>query len=227
DEMEKYGFKKPHQVIANPLDIKLFTPSENKDKLKKKLNFSKFTLLYTGRLASEKHIDLGIKAFARISKKVPGMDLVIAGRGAEEEALKKLAKELGVEQKVKFYGFLKSQKEFADIYKAADLFIMMSTAETQSIAAMNAMATGSPVVAAASWGLKEYVTKDNGVLVEPNNLEDLTEKIYALYKDNELYKKLSKGGIEFSKSLSIPAIGDIWENTYNSVIKKHSIKQHR
>lgn len=222
DEMEKMGFNKPHNVIANPLDTKIFKEEKNKNELKKKFGFSKFTLLYTGRLATEKHIDLAIKALASLQKKAPDMDLVIAGKGSEEEKLKQLAKELKVEDKVKFFGYQKSQRDFAEIYNATDLFIMMGTAETQSIAAMNAMATGSPVLAAAAWGLKEYITGENGLLVKPNDLNDLTEKIYKLYQDKDLYNSLSKGGLEFSKKLSIPAIGDIWENTYNEVIKEYA-----
>lgn len=220
DEMEKLGFKAPHQVVPNPLDAHLFEPSKEKDKLKKELGFGKYSLLYTGRLAKEKNIDLGIIAVSKLKNKIPDITYVIAGRGSEEENLRNMAKELGVEKNVIFFGYIKNEKEYARIYQASDVFLMMSTAETQSIAAMKALACGSPVLAANAWGLKDYINNENGFLIKPGDIDELTEKIEILYNNSELREKLGAGGVRFAEKLSISNVGDIWENIYSKVLEK-------
>ena len=67
-----------------------------------------------------------------------------------------IAKELGIEKNVRFTGFL-DMPELAKYYRASDIFAIMSTAETQSLALMQAFASGLPAVGASAHGLKEYL----------------------------------------------------------------------
>lgn len=222
EEMEQFGFKAPHKVMSNPLDTQTFKPvdSDTKKALKKKFGFSDFCLLYTGRLAQEKNIDLTIKAVARLKKRIPQINFVITGKGNAENSLKDLAKDLGIVENVKFMGFIKDNREYAQIYNACDLFVIPSTCETQSIAAMQAMACKIPVIGARAWGLKEYINSQNGMLIEPEDLDELVNDIELLQKDQNLRNKLGEGARKFVEDFSAPNIAKKWEGIYLKVLEK-------
>lgn len=226
-EMQKYGFNKPCRPVSNPVNIETFKPisEEKKKSLKKKYDFSGFTLYYCGRLAQEKHVDLMIRAVYDLKNKIPDINLVIAGKGSEEESLKALVRKLNLEDKVKFFGFLKETKDFAELYNATDLFLMLGTAETQSIVMMQAMASQNPVIGVNSWGIVDYVNEKNGFLIEPNDQKALNEKILYLYKNPDNMKSLGEGGRNFAEQFSRQNIAKIWEGIYKEVIKKHGNKR--
>ncbi|HZJ18418.1 MAG TPA: glycosyltransferase [Patescibacteria group bacterium] len=226
-EMQKYGFNRPCKPVSNPVNIETFKSVSEKERntLKKKYGFSDFVLYYCGRLAQEKHIDLMVKAVSDLKGKIPSINLVIAGKGSEEENLKKLVKELNVEDRVKFFGFLKETKDFVELYNATDLFLMLGTAETQSIVMMQAMATQNPVIGVNSWGIVDYVNEKNGFLIEPNDQKALNEKILYFYKNPDQKKLLGEGGREFAEQFSRQNIAKIWEGIYTDVIKKHGNKR--
>ena len=207
----------PHHPVSNPLKTEHFYPRDNKKELKEKFGLGEFTILYVGRLAPEKKIDETITALAALGEKAPGTELAIVGRGGAEGALRKMSASLGVADKVKFLGFL-NDEELPLAYAASDVFAIMSTAETQSIAAMQAMMTEVPVVAARAWGLKEYVNEKNGILVEPGDVAGLTSALLELYSDRERRLTLGQGGREFASGFSITKIADAWEKIYQEVI---------
>jgi hypothetical protein len=149
------------------------------------------------------------------------MGFVVAGTGAQVEKLKALAKSLGIEKKVKFFGYFKSIDDIVDLYNASDLFVIPSVAETQSIVMMQAMACKLPVIVARAWGLAEYVNKDNGLLVEPNNSNELSEKILYLYQNQAASVKLGEGGREFVEKFSPLNIAKEWEKIYTDTIERY------
>ena len=214
-EMRPYGFRASHAVISNPLDTKLFLPLRKRIAMKRKFGLSGFTLLYAGRLAPEKHIDAIIHAVAFLKEELPDVSLAIAGNGMARQSLETLARERGVADRVKFLGFL-PEEQLVAAYNAADAFVMMSTAETQSIAMMHAMLVELPVVAARAWGLEEYVNERNDFLIPPGDIRALTEKIKELYKRPGLRSALGKNGRSFAIQFSPAVIADRWETIYEN-----------
>ncbi len=219
-EMQEYGFKAPHWVISNPLNPQLFQPIAQDTSLKQKFGLSDFTIFYAGRLAREKHIDDILQAVALLTDAIPHIGVAITGRGAAQVELQALAKKLGIVDRVKFLGFL-DEKEFALLYSAVDVFVMMSTAETQNIAMMQAMLAEVPVIGAKAWGLEDYINAENGFLVEPGNIRALAEKILYLYRNPDIRKKLGQGGRKFARQFSTPVIVKQWEKIYLDVIDRY------
>ncbi|MEI8096786.1 MAG: glycosyltransferase [Candidatus Moraniibacteriota bacterium] len=220
DEMKINGFYKPNCVISNPIDLDNFFPASIDDQLalKKEFGLDSFVVLYTGRLAQEKKIDDIIRAIAILKEKIPGICLAITGHGDAESSLQTLAQELGVAKKVKFFGTV-SAENHARIYRAADIFSIMSTAETQSLSMMKAMATGIPPIGANARGLAEYIhDNENGYLVEPGDYTTLAQKILFLYEHPEERRRLGEEGITTVKQFSRTKIAHEWENLYNEVI---------
>lgn len=223
-EMRTYGFKAPHEVISNPLDTQLFQPLLQKSSCKLTLGLSNFTIFYAGRLAQEKHIDVVLQAVALLADQIPEINLVITGRGATQGELEILAKKLNIANRVKFLGFL-DEKELPFVYEAADLFIMMSTAETQNIAMMQAMLMELPVIGARAWGLEDYINAENGFLVGPGDVYALAEKILYLYQNPDIRKKIGQAGRRFAQQFSIPIIAQQWEQIYREVLDRYKKKR--
>jgi glycosyltransferase involved in cell wall biosynthesis len=224
DEMRQNGFHKPSRVISNPIDLDHFFPpsSDEHTNLKKKFGLTSFALLYTGRLAPEKHIDDILRAVAHIKDKIPEICLAITGHGEAESSLRTLARELGIEARVKFFGTV-SNEDHARIYRAADVFTIMSTAETQSLSMMKAMATGIPAIGADARGLAEYIKDDeNGYLVSPHDYKALAEKILFLYQHPEERTRLGTGGITTVKQFSRTKIALEWQTLYTEVLATYN-----
>lgn len=220
DEMEGFRFHVRHQVMSNPIRLDAFFPLPQRRLLKAKFGFSDFTILYAGRLAPEKRVDLILRAVACLASEVPAVSLALLGRGAAEADLKSLSRSLGVEGRVRFLGFIPDLTTVAEVYNAADVFVIASTAETQSIAAMQAMACGLPVVGVRAWGLGEYINETNGLLVDPADGQALRQALAHLATHPETRLTLGRGGQEFVTRFSAPAIAAEWEKVYGNVAEE-------
>lgn len=217
DEMMANGFYRQANVLPNPIDLTNFRPVENieiKVELKQRFGFSDKTILYTGRLAEEKHIDVIIKALVLIKDKISGVMLVITGHGSAAESLKKLVANLGLEKQVKFLGFVDSQT-FPSVYQASDLFVIMSTAESQSLSLMQAMASGLPVIGARARALPEYIDQTNGLVVTPGDEKNLAEAMSQIFSDKIQAQALGVGGVVSVKRFLPVKIVDRLEVLYN------------
>ena len=134
------------------------------------------TVLFAGRLADEKHVDVLIEA---VSKTPPELEvhLEIVGGGEVRPALEEVVHRLGLENRVKFLG-LASDEDLRKAYIQADLFCMPGTAELQSLVTLEAMSASTPVVLADAMALPHLVRDgENGYLFTPNDSDDLAKKI--------------------------------------------------
>lgn len=205
-ELERKGIKNV-EYVPNGVDIKKFSRGNGKRIRKKfKIKANENIVLYLGRLAKEKNIDLLIKAFSLLKDK--DIKLMIAGTGPEEEKLKKLAKKLNVN--VIFTGFV-DDKEIADYYAACDIFCFPSSFETQGIVAIEAMAAGKGVLGLNSMALKELINGKNGMLFKKDPI-DLSEKILISIEKKEKYKSEAlKTASEYSIENTTKKLLDVYE----------------
>lgn len=134
------------------------------------------TVMFAGRLAEEKHVDVLIEA---VSKTPPELNvhLEIVGGGEVRSSLEELVRRLHMTDRVKFLG-LASDEELRRAYIQADLFCMPGTAELQSLVTLEAMSASTPVVLADAMALPHLVRDgENGYLFTPNDSDDLAKKI--------------------------------------------------
>ncbi|MFI5084657.1 MAG: glycosyltransferase [Actinomycetales bacterium] len=134
------------------------------------------TVLFAGRLAEEKHIDVLIDA---VAKTEAGLDvhLEIVGGGEVKDALRAQAVRLGLADRVEFLGLV-SDADLRRAYLRADLFVMPGTAELQSLVSLEAMSASTPVILADAMALPHLVEDGrNGYLFTPNDSTDLAEKM--------------------------------------------------
>jgi glycosyltransferase involved in cell wall biosynthesis len=133
-------------------------------------------ILFVGRLTTEKHIDVLLKAVSRLD---PALDVHVdlVGGGDQRKNLEALAHSLGLDGRVTFHGHA-PEDELRALYSRASLFAIASIAELQSIATMEAMASGLPIIAANAVALPHLVHDgENGYLFEPGNVEEMAARL--------------------------------------------------
>ncbi len=237
DEMVALGFKNVKaRVISNPIDTRMFRPlsrdaataeaaTGEKTALKIKFGFNEHTIISAGRLSDDKNPDVLIKALPHIKKEIPDAMLVFAGRGSSEEALKKMARDLRLEDSVKFIGFV-SKPTLDEAYNASEAFAIASTSDTQSLVMMQAMACGLPIVGVRALALPEYINDQNGFVVEPGDEKAIAEKLAYLLKNPKVAQTLGKGGRTYAEQFSEPAIASDWERIYTDVIESYNKRKY-
>jgi glycosyltransferase involved in cell wall biosynthesis len=219
EELGMAELRRPHRVVSNPIDTGLFTPlrSNDRDSLRALFGLSGPTITYAGRLGPEKNIDVLLHAVAAMRDRGVVTELAIAGHGSHEPILHGLAAALGIEAQVKFLGTL-PQNDLAGLLQASDTFAIMSTSETQSMVLLQAMASGVPVVAAATRALPEFVGPANGILVEPDDPAALARALGDLLAAPEQRRLLGSGGRQSAEKYAVETVTDEWETLYRSVL---------
>ncbi|MDP3948336.1 MAG: glycosyltransferase [bacterium] len=223
DEMKFYGFNKESHVISNPVDVQIFSPLPNKNRLRKKFGFGSHVVIHAGRLSPERKISVIVKAMPLVKKEFPDAELAIAGNGIARKELESLAAGLGVRSSVKFMGFVEKHV-LAEAYNAAGIFVITSTSDTQSMVMMQAMASGLPIIGVKARALPEYINKNNGILIEPDNPEALAKKIIFLLKNPEKMKKLGEGARKFAVNFGSESIAGTWEKIYGKAIREYYLR---
>ena len=171
-------------------------------------------VLFLGRLDYEKHIHNLLKAVAKLPASL-NTQVEIVGDGGERKNLENLAKELGIAKNVQFLGHV-TEEELPKAYERATVFAMPSIAELQSIATMEAMATGRPVVAADAMALPHLVHDgDNGYLFPPDDVEVFADRLLkVLSADKKELARLSENSLYLIQSHDIERTLTIFEGLY-------------
>lgn len=205
-------------VIYNGIDLKRFEDLPSKTECKKMLGFeNSYPLIgYVSKLRPERnHLSL-LKAFSIATKKLPSARLILAGDGLEKEKLITSAKEMKLTDKIFFWG---NRNDVPYVLAALDIYVSLSAYEGMSVAMLEAMASGLPIIASDIEPNRELIeNRKNGILVPPYGIETIAEKIIKLAEDSELQKKLSVSAKEKSKTFSIENTVNSLKRFYNSTI---------
>jgi glycosyltransferase involved in cell wall biosynthesis len=177
-------------------------------------------ILFLGRLDYEKHIHNLLKAVALLPKQLNVM-VEIVGDGGEREYLQKLAKDLGIDRNVEFRGHINDQ-ELPKAYERATVFAMPSIAELQSIATMEAMASGRPVVAADAMALPHLVHDgDNGYLFPPDDVKAFADRLLKVLTANQAeLDRMSENSLHLIQSHDIDTTIKIFEGLYRGNVQE-------
>ncbi|MCM1067887.1 MAG: glycosyltransferase family 4 protein [Muribaculaceae bacterium] len=151
-------------------------------------------IVYVGRIAAEKGIDVLIKAFAKLSD-IAGLRLVIAGtgRGRDVMPLMELARRLGVDSRLDWAGQV---ADVAPLMASAEIGVLPSVGkEAFGLVVAEFMAQGVPVVATGHGACAEIITDGvDGLLVPPSDVDALADAIRRLASDSELRDRLGRAG---------------------------------
>jgi hypothetical protein len=162
-------------------------------------------------------VDVLLKAVAKLTQ-YPSLQVDLVGDGGERERLMRLTQELGIESRVRFLGHI-TDDELPGIYERATVFVMPSIAELQSIATMEAMASGRPVIGADAMALPHLIHDgDNGYLFPPNDVDALADRLKrVLSADQAELNRLSENSLHLIQSHDIKRTLAIFENLYQGI----------
>ncbi|HXV99089.1 MAG TPA: glycosyltransferase family 4 protein [Anaerolineae bacterium] len=188
-------------IIYNGVNTQTFQPF---DYFRQDLEIN---ILCVGRLIERKGQHHLLRAFANLCAIYDRpLRLILAGTGDAEAALHRLATDLGVAEQVNFIGFV-SRNDMPTVYPQADIFVLASQNEGMSIALLEAMASGLPVVVTDTGGTAELVREDlNGYTVPWADVSKLTEALAKLVKDQEIRQQMGRESRRVASQFSWPAI---------------------
>ena len=188
------------------IDTQVFKPTLNKLEQKKKIGLENYTVIgYCGRISKEKDIPTLHKAFLRLKNK-HNLFLLIVGWGSKHNI--SIFKPL---EDIKITGFL---NDILPYLQAMDIFVLPSLTETSSLATMEAMACGLPVIATKVGYVKEYIIdKENGLFFPKNNDLVLSLKLEQLLKNKKLREKLGNN----ARKTALEKFS--WDKTAEKIVK--------
>lgn len=209
----KFAAKRVEYVPGVGVDINKFQ-NVQVDKEEKRnsvgVNIDNFMIISVGEINKNKNHQVIIKAISKIKNK--NIKYVICGQGYLENKLKKLVQKLNIEQQVKFLGF---RKDVIEICKASDVFVFPSYREGLSVALMEAMACGVPVICSEIRGnIDLIVNGKGGYLAMPRDVNEFSKKIQTLYNDHELCVKMGKYNISTMDKYDIKDIKKVMKSIY-------------
>lgn len=205
------------RIIYNGIDINEFNLAHS-DNLRDKFSWSKDTIIIgsLGNIRTAKSYDILLQAAALLRNKNDKLKFVIAGQGHSTllDKLLKLRTELKLENDVQFLGFTDEPAEFLS---NLDIFLLSSTSEGFSIATVQAMASGIPVLATKSGGPEEIITHgEDGWLVDVGKANAIADGLEQILSEPELLEKMTTNGketlrLKFNMEINLSAYGDIYK----------------
>jgi len=231
DALQEYGLLRHIDIIPTGVDIEPFRRSNyNEDLIQdEKKSFgideNEPVVLFIGRLAKEKSVDIIINSMKELIVKIPNCKLMVVGDGPERENLEALVTELDIEKSVVFTG----EKPWAEIgryYQMGDVFVGASLTETQGLTFTEAMAAQIPVVAKYDKNLDDLIQdKINGRIFYED--EDLAEILYEVLIDKEECATMVENAYDGIESLSSKCFGESVEKVYMEVEKQNYMLQNQ
>jgi glycosyltransferase involved in cell wall biosynthesis len=167
-------------------------------------------LLFIGLIDENKNLGAVVSACAELNKKGHNVSLDIVGNGPLEEKNKALCKELNIEDKVTFHGYIKDNEKILSIMDKCSVFVMPSYRETFGLVYIEAMSRGIPVIFSKGEGIDGFYDEGEvGFSVDPNRAETITESVEKILQN---YDRMSALCIDHSKSFN-------WDSVSNQYIE--------
>ncbi|MBI2617747.1 glycosyltransferase [Candidatus Gottesmanbacteria bacterium] len=218
-ELEKYGLKTATVVLPNGIDLSRIRRLKSAEIVQRRAEFGlsskDFVGLYVGRLSADKSVDFLIRAWKNVVRSHPSAKLLLVGTGPKEKDMKKLVRMQKLQSAVFFAGSIERDSLLSSgLYSMADIFITASKIENQSIAMIEAMAHGLPIVAVDMRGSKELVDSTNGYLVPPDSMDAMSHAILTLMKSSKKRQLLRNGSLFRAKEFSSSTVVSKLEGTY-------------
>lgn len=178
----------PDRISVLPNPSPEVPPLPPRDELRADLGLDGFVLVFAGRLGPQKAVGVLLNALADVRD----VTLVIAGDGPERATLERRARELGLEDRVRFFGGV-PREEVLRLFGAADASVLPSAWENFPHTIVEALVLGCPVIATGVGGVPEVVHDGvNGLLVPPGDPEALRDAIQRYFADGELSRRLAE-----------------------------------
>ena len=217
-------------VIPAGVDLDLFRPMDRAE-AKDQLGWNGDPIiLYVGRIEPLKGVDLIVRALARMETG-NGVRFVVAGGDTGHDGhldeLRGIARSVGVEDKVTFIGSVE-HGELPIYYNAADVFVLPSYYESFGLAALEAMACGTPVVASGVGGLPSFIVSgESGFLVAEGQPDSFKERLDLLLGNAELRECMGRAGRSIAEKMGWSEVISSLTDLYSELLDEPQLAMFR
>ena len=218
-----YGVQCPMHIIPTGMEMERFACGDGQ-RFRAQLGIApgQPVLVHVGRIAHEKNIEFLFRMFAQVVRSKPGAVFIVAGEGPALASCKAYVRSLGIEQHVRFVGYLSRERELLDCYRAGDLFVFSSRTETQGLVLLEAMALGVPVVSTAHMGTADIVNPQRGACRAPDDEGEFANIVLQLLDDAPRRAAISAEARAYAATWSASAMADRLGGLYSAVIGQAS-----
>jgi N-acetyl-alpha-D-glucosaminyl L-malate synthase BshA len=220
DTIKLFNIKNEIQVIPNFIELdKEIDEPVTSCRRSVMANENERIITHISNFRKVKRIPDVIKIFYKIQQQIPAK-LMMVGDGPEKEKAEYLCQELGILDKVIFFG---NSNEIDKILSYTDLFLLPSETESFGLAALEAMAWSVPVISSKSGGLPEVNFEGiSGYLSEVGNTDEMAENALKILQDDGTLNKFKENALSVAKQFDIKNILPLYEELYHKAINKFS-----
>ncbi|MEM7085000.1 MAG: N-acetyl-alpha-D-glucosaminyl L-malate synthase BshA [Bacteroidota bacterium] len=217
DTLRLFDIKNEIDVVPNFIDLSKFNNVFTDCQRDLMANEDERIITHISNLRPVKRIMDIVEIFERIQKEIPAK-LLLVGDGPEKKRAEELCKSKGIENKVIFFG---NSSEIDKILCFSDLFLLPSEKESFGLAALEAMASGVPVISSNTGGLPEVNEHGvSGYLSDVGNVDDMAMRALSILKSDETLNKFKKQARETAKKFETQNIVPIYEAMYEKATRK-------
>lgn len=213
DLLYEHGLRAPARAISNGIDLHKYTPGPRDPHIRRQLGLpeDRPLAIHVNRLSEEKRNDVLLDAVAKMTS---NGHVALVGSGPAEAELRAQAERLNITDRVSFLGYVKDAELLA-LRRTSELFVIPSEADLQSLATMEAMACGLPIIAADAYALPELVHDgENGFLFEPGNSDELAAQLDLLLTDAPMRERMGAESMNIIAHHDRTKVLDEWEILY-------------
>ncbi len=202
-------------VIPNFVDTRIYDRARYRC-LKKSLGVSnEKVLMHISNFRPVKRVQDVVRIFAAVNEKIPSK-LIFVGDGPDRPGAVEEVGRLGLDRRVLFLG---KQDSVAELLACADLFLLPSASESFGLSALEAMASGVPVIATKVGGVPEVVEDGvAGVLAEPGDIDTMTEAALAILGDPDKWRRTSAAAREAALRFRVESVVPMYERYYEHIL---------
>ena len=217
DTLRLFDIKNEIDVVPNFIDFSRHKTHFTDCQRDIMANENEKIITHISNFRKVKQIPDVIKVFFNIQKQIPAK-LMMVGEGPERLEAEQLCESLGITDKVVFFG---NSNEIDKILCFSDLFLLPSVTESFGLAALEAMASGVPVISSNTGGIPEVnIDGVSGFLSDVNDVEDMSKNAIRILSDNNRLKEFKERAKEESKKFDISNIVPKYEAIYKRTLKK-------
>jgi N-acetyl-alpha-D-glucosaminyl L-malate synthase BshA len=211
-----FGPTRPIDVIPNFVDPERFAPRADAERRRAFAAPTDAVMVHVSNFRPVKRSVAAVEIFAKVAARLPAV-LWMVGEGPDQTACEEAARRLGVRERVRFLG---ARAEIEELLPLADLLLLPSEFESFGLAALEAMACGTPPLAFASGGLPEVVTDGvDGVLAAPSDDASLAAAALALLTDRPRLRAMGTAARETARRrFATERIVPVYEAIYRRVV---------
>lgn len=219
--LRSFGVETPIEVVPNGIDTTPFMAAAPRPRAALGITESDRILIYVGRIGPEKNLTFLLRAFTAAQARVETLHLLVVGDGPELDNLRDHAQRVGLGRRIHFVGAV-PYPEVPGWLAMADAFVTASQTEVHPLSAIEAIATGLPLVGIASPGIEDTIGDGRNGFLCPNDLTVFTQRLIQLMSDDTLRQHMAVEARAIANHYDIQRIAAIMQAHYERLIESQA-----